>query len=422
MRLEDDMDNPGTETRTQWGHLSLLVGVGIVAAFQIGKAPPVLSLLRTDLGLTLFMAGWVLSAFNILGAFMAPVAGAISDWLGHRRLVLFGLGCMAVSSLVGSFAHHPSLLLETRFFEGLGYVFIIVSAPGLILKVVNHQDMRVAFGVWGSFMPAGGAIMMILAPILVAGFGWRGMWRINAVFLFAFMIWLAWTTRDLTVRNSQGKFSPQKLFNDIWLTLKTPGPVLLALCFGTYGFQFLVVMGFLPTLLIEEQGLNQGVAAVLTAIALAVNAPGNLLGGWFLQRGVDRWILIAIASTTMGICAFGIFSGSITLLFRYMASVVFMGIGGILPAAVIYGAVAHAPSRELVATSNGILMQGAQIGLLTGPPIVAAVVSYKGDWQIASWVLAIVALIGVGLSLALRSLEKRRSKAVGLAVGSGKAN
>jgi len=416
------MDNPGTETRTQWGHLSLLVGVGIVAAFQIGKAPPVLSLLRTDLGLTLFMAGWVLSAFNILGAFMAPVAGAISDWLGHRRLVLFGLGCMAVSSLVGSFAHHPSLLLETRFFEGLGYVFIIVSAPGLILKVVNHQDMRVAFGVWGSFMPAGGAIMMILAPILVAGFGWRGMWRINAVFLFAFMIWLAWTTRDLTVRNSQGKFSPQKLFNDIWLTLKTPGPVLLALCFGTYGFQFLVVMGFLPTLLIEEQGLNQGVAAVLTAIALAVNAPGNLLGGWFLQRGVDRWILIAIASTTMGICAFGIFSGSITLLFRYMASVVFMGIGGILPAAVIYGAVAHAPSRELVATSNGILMQGAQIGLLTGPPIVAAVVSYKGDWQIASWVLAIVALIGVGLSLALRSLEKRRSKAVGLAVGSGKAN
>ena len=84
MRLEHDMNHFGAETRTQWSRLFLLVGVGMVAAFQIGKVPPVLPLLRTDLGLTLLLAGWVLSAFNILGAFLAPVAGAISDWLGHR--------------------------------------------------------------------------------------------------------------------------------------------------------------------------------------------------------------------------------------------------------------------------------------------------------------------------------------------------
>jgi len=402
------MKHLGSETRTQWGRLFLLVGVGVAAAFQIGKAPPVLPLLRTELGLTLFLAGWVLSAFNILGAFVAPVAGSISDWLGHRRLILFGLGCMALSSPAGSFALGPSLLLETRFFEGLGYIFIIVSVPSLMIKVVHYRDIRVAFGVWGSFMPAGGAMMMLLAPILTAGFGWRGMWRINAALLFAFMLWLAWTTRDLTGRRGRGGFSFQKLLKDIWLTLKTPGPVLLALCFGSYGFQFLVVMGFLPTLLIEGQGLKQGLSAVLSAIALAFSVPGNLLGGWLLQRGVKRWILIAAASATMGVCAFGIFSGSIHLVFRYMAGVVFMGVGGILPAAVIHGAVALAPSRELVATSNGILMQGAQIGLLVGPPLVAAAVSRKGTWQIAPWVLALVALVGVGLSVALRSLEKQR--------------
>ncbi|MEJ2726443.1 MAG: MFS transporter, partial [Deltaproteobacteria bacterium] len=325
------MDLLGSETRTQWGRLILLVGVGIVAAFQIGKAPPALPLLRTDLGLTLFLAGWVLSAFNFMGALAAPVAGAVSDWFGHRRLILFGLGIMAVSSFVGSFARGPSLLLGTRFLEGLGYIIIIVSAPGLIIKVVNRQDMRVVFGIWGSFMPAGGAIMMILAPILIAGFGWRGMWRINAGLVFAFMTWLAWTTRDLAGGKSQDKLSSIKLLNDIRLTLKTPGPVLLALCFGLYGFQFLTVLGFLPTLLFEEAGLDQGLASVLTAIALAVSVPGNLLGGWLMQRGAKRWTLIATASMTMGLCAFGIFSGSTSFLFRYTAAVVFMGIGGILP-------------------------------------------------------------------------------------------
>ncbi|HOP46020.1 MAG TPA: MFS transporter [Desulfobacteraceae bacterium] len=400
-----EMDDFGIERRTQWGRLFLLVGVGIVAAFQIGKAPPVLSMLRKELGLTLVLAGWVLSAFNIMGTLIAPVAGAIADWLGHRLLVIFGLGCMAVSSAIGSFSQGPSLLLVTRFFEGLGYTFMVVSVPGLILRVVNQRDSRVAFGFWGSFMPAGGAMMMILAPLLISVFGWRGMWLINGVLLFAFIIWVAYATRDLSVRKNKDRFSLQRLLINIWLTVKTPGPILLALCFGTYGFQLLVVMGFLPTLLIEQQGMNQGVASVLTAIALSVSVPGNLLGGWLLQRGIKRWILIAVASVTMGICSFGIFSGSVNILIRYMASIVFMGISGMLPTAVIFGAVAHAPSRELVATSNGILIQGAQFGLLTGPPIVAAAVSHSGDWGIAPWVLAIVALIGVGLSLCLRPLE-----------------
>ncbi|MEJ2726638.1 MAG: hypothetical protein P8175_18790 [Deltaproteobacteria bacterium] len=85
-----------------------------------------------------------------------------------------------------------------------------------------------------------------------------------------------------------------------------------------------------------------------------------------------------------------------------------MGIGGILPPTVIHGAIAHAPSLELVATSNGILMQGVQTGQLVGPALVAAAVSYKGDWQIAAWVLSVIALIAVGLSFSLRSLEKEK--------------
>jgi predicted MFS family arabinose efflux permease len=408
MQSENSIDDSEGGMRTQWSRLFLLVGVGMAAAFQIGKAPPVLPLLRMDLGLSLFMAGWVLSAFNVTGAIMSPGAGAITDWLGHRRLLLSGLACMALSSMAGSYAPNATFLLLTRFFEGLGYVFVIVSVPGLILKVVHHKDMRIAFGVWSAFMPAGGATMMILAPVLVAGFGWRGMWRINAGLLFAFMIWLAWATRHLPGDDTRGKTPGHHLLHDIRVTVMSPGPVLIALCFGSYAFQFLVVFGFLPTLLIEVQGLKQGMAAVLSAIALASSVPGNLLGGWLLQRKVKGWILIAAGSMTMGLCSFGIFSGGASLLFRYAACVVFMCIGGIIPAVLIHGSVAYAPSPDLVSTSNGLMFQGAQIGLLAGPPLVAAVVSRQGHWQSAPWIMAAVALIGVVLSLGLRSIEKRR--------------
>ena len=54
-------------------------------------------------------------------------------------------------------------------------------------------------------------------------------------------------------------------------------------------------------------------------------------------------------------------------------------------------------------------MQGAQTGLLAGPPMVAAAVSHRGGWQIAPWVLLVVSLLAVGLSLGVRFLEKRKT-------------
>ncbi len=393
---------------TDWGRIFLFFAAGVVAAFQVGKAPPVLSLLRMDLGLSLVMAGWVLSATSILGAFTAPAAGAISDRLGHRRMMSFGLGCSALGSLMGSFAPTTAVLLGSRFLEGVGFIGIAVSAPGLILQVTRKSDVRMAFGVWGSFMPAGAATMMLLAPFLVDFSGWRGLWQINAVIPFTFAILLALVTRDLDSHVIRRRNPPNHLIKDIWLTVKTPGPLLLALCFAAYGFQFVVVTGFLPTLLIEEHGVTQVRAALLSAIVVAINAPGNLFGGWLLQRGIKRWHLVAVANLISGLCCLGIYKTGMSLPSTFLLCLVFSGIGGMFPAAALHGAVVHAPAPELVATTQGLLLQGGQLGLLTGPPIVAAVVSHTGLWQSASWVLMAAALLVVALSFGLGAVERRR--------------
>ena len=393
---------------TDWGRVFLFFAAGVVAAFQTGKAPPVLPLLRTDLGLSLVMAGWVLSATSILGAFTAPAVGAVSDWLGHRRMVSFGLGCGALGSLMGSFATTTAVLLGSRFLEGIGYISIAVSAPGLILQVTRKSDVRIAFGVWGSFLPAGASSMMLLAPFLVNLFGWRGLWRINAAVPFTFAILLALATRGLDCHVTPRKNPLKNLIKNIWLTVKTPGPLMLALCFAAYAFQFVVVTGFLPTLLIEVHGVTQVRAAILTAIVVALNAPGNLLGGLLLQKGIKRWHLVAVANLISGLCCLGIYKTGMPLPSMFLFCLVFSGVGGMFPAAALHGAAVNAPTPELVATSQGLLLQGAQVGLLTGPPIAATVVSNTGHWQSASWVLMSAALLVVVLSFGLGAEERRR--------------
>ena len=404
-KLKQDED---ARTSTDWGRVFLFFAAGVVAAFQVGKAPPVLPLLRIEMGLSLVMAGWVLSATSILGAFTAPGVGAISDWLGHRRMMSFGLACSALGSFTGSFATTSVVLLGSRFLEGIGYILIAVSAPGLILQVTRKSDVRIAFGVWGSFLPAGASTMMLLAPFLVDLFGWRGLWRINAVIPISFAILLALATRGLNSQVTRRRNPLKNLIKDIWLTMKTPGPLLLGLCFAAYGFQFVVVTGFLPTLLFEEHGVTQVRAAVLSAIVVAVNALGNLLGGWLLQKGVKRWHLVAVANLISGLCCLGIYKAGMPLSSTFLLCLVFSGVGGMFPAAALHGAAVNAPTPELVATSQGLLLQGAQVGLLTGPPIAATVVSRTGNWQSASWVLMAAALLVVALSFVLGAVERRK--------------
>jgi nitrate/nitrite transporter NarK len=278
----------------------------------------------------------------------------------------------------------------------------------LILQVTRKSDERIAFGVWGSFFPMGASTMMLLAPFLVDFFGWRGLWRINAVLPFTFAILLALATRGLDSRVTRRRNPLKNLVKDIWLTLKTPGPLLLGLCFAAYGFQFVVVTGFLPTLLIEEHGVTPAMAAILSAFVVAMNVPGNLVGGGLLQKGLKRWHLVAGPNLITGLCCFGIYKSGMPLPYAYLLCLVFSGIGGIFPAAALHGAAVNAPTPELVATSQGLLLQGAQLGLLTGPPIAATVVSRTGDWQSASWVLMAVALIVVALSFVLGTVERRR--------------
>jgi cyanate permease len=149
-------------------------------------------------------------------------------------------------------------------------------------------------------------------------------------------------------------------------------------------------------LLFEEHGVTQTRAAILSAIVVAVNAPGNLLGGWLLQKGIKRWHLVAVANSISGLCCLGIYKTGMPLPPMVLLCLVFSGVGGMFPAAALHGAAVTAPTPELVATSQ-----------VTGPPIVATVVLRTGHWQSASWVLMAAALLVVALSFVLRAVERR---------------
>jgi MFS family permease len=401
--------SPISTESTPWALVLLLVGAGVVSAFQVGKAPPMLFSIRSELGMSLFLAGWILSIFNIIGFFLGSIAGAVSDGFGHRRLLLGGMCLQAAGSLAGSFAPGPLFLLSARAMEGLGFLAVVVAAPALVAQLTSPKDLRLALSLWSCFLPAGASVIMLSVPLVNLGLGWRGLWQINAAFLTAYAVILLKGTAILKRRRGAAGGTRGDLWRDLRLTVTSAGPVLLASIFTTYALQWLAVMGFLPTLLIEEYGMPPGRASVLTAVMVAMNVPGNLMGGWLLQRGFRRWKLIAFASAAMGLCTLAIYSPGLPFFARYLGCLAFSGVGGLLPASTIGGAPIYAPSSKQLATTNGLIMQGGQFGQVLGPPVLALLVS-AGGWKSAPWLLCGSAAAGVVLSWGLAALEARRTR------------
>jgi DHA1 family inner membrane transport protein len=249
----------------------LIVGAGIVSAFQVGKAPTALAAVQADLALGLALASWLLSAFAIVGALFGIAIGVAVDHVGARRMVLGGLLLQGAGSAVGAFAGAAPLLLLTRAIEGVGFLTVTVAAPTLIVGVARPRDLGRAVAVWGTFMPVGMTVVMLGAPLLTV-IGWRGYWLVNAAVLIGYAVLLAYGTRSIPTAAAQRR----SIADDLRQTTAAGGPWLLAGLMAAFSAAFFAVFGFLPSILSDRLAVGPTAGSLMAAAAVAVNALGNL--------------------------------------------------------------------------------------------------------------------------------------------------
>src|SRR5690348_8037080 len=94
----------GEFARTSWLLVWTLIFAGVVAAFQVGKAPIAIPLLRQELGLSLTFASWIIGIYAIVGAVAGLPSGLLINLLGARRSVVIGLLVIGTASCAGGAA------------------------------------------------------------------------------------------------------------------------------------------------------------------------------------------------------------------------------------------------------------------------------------------------------------------------------
>lgn len=388
--------------RTRWRAAVVALLLGVIAAIYIGKLPPAIPALRAEFALSLAQSGWMVSAFNTLGMVASIFMGLFAARLGAWHLCLAGLALMAGGGMVGAFAPGAEWLLASRFLEGAGFLSIVVAAPGLIMLSTAVADRRRVFSFWGAYMPAGTTLGMLIAPLLIQASGWRALWLATVACALLALALLASLRHDYRL--------PADALRPTWSAsaapLKKPGPWWLSFAFGCYAFNYYAIMVWLPTFMVGERQTPLGVASLLTALMVAANIPGNILGGVLLQRGLARGTNVCIAGIATAITCAVAFAPGLPDWARYLGCVAFSFTVGVLPGSVMSAAQTHARTPAQVGTVQGMINQGSNLGQFASPLLVTAVVGVGMAWDRMLVLLLITSALIVASGLVIRAIER----------------
>jgi MFS family permease len=388
---------------TNWPAVWVIFAGGLAAGSYMTKVPPAIPAMRADLGLTLIESGWVQTMLYTIGALAGVFFGAIADRFGPKRIALAGLALMVVGGLLGAAAPGYALLLASRFLEGVGFMLFVVSAAPLIAASTLPADRATAFSLWSSYMPTGGTLALLLAPVALAGFGWRGLWLALAACAALCAVLVA---RSVPQAQSGGGIGSLRLLAE---SILRPGSLALCLGFVCYVGQWNSLMTWLPTYVVEERGASQSAAALLLAAYVAINILGNQLGGVLLRLGVPRWAVMAGGAAAMGITGAGLLSSAADGV-RIGCALAFSVLGGVIPAAVFSGTAVHAKTQQHIGTTNGMVTQSSHLSQFVIPILIAWVASRAGGWEASLWVILTLAAVGVVAGYAVGHFERRLAK------------
>jgi DHA1 family inner membrane transport protein len=383
---------------TNWRRVGLLIGAGLLTACQVGKAAISVPGLRQDLAISLAEASWVVGTYGALGAAAGVIAAILVTWASTRTALAGGLVLIAVGSASGALANSLPQILTARVTEGCGYLAVVIAAPALLNRIVAPQDRNTTFALWGTYMPLGTAFMMLVGPLAMGG-GWRLLWLVNSALVLVYAIILMGALprqEQAGPAQSRTGFLPS-----LALVVTSPGPVLLALAFGTYTFQYFALTNLFPTLLVDRMGLSIADAGTLSALVVLANAFGNISAGGLMRFGVPLWATAATGFAAVGLLSFGVFSSLPTAWVCFFAAVS-LAVSGTIPASIFAGTAALAPAPYLIPITLGFIMQASNLGQLLGPVALGGWIERVG-WSSGSVVFALVGTAGLAIALALRA-------------------
>lgn len=354
--------------------------------------------IEADLGLdraTLSTAG---ALTQVASGLAQPIVGSLATTFGARPVMMTSVALMAVGGFGLASADQPwQLYLFAGILPGVGFAGASHIPAAVLLARWFDRRLGLATGIVSSALPAGSALFVPIAAVLIPSLGWRATYVVLGLVLAATALPVLWAFarepgRSSAVGPDDG--APRAgVGRDVWL---------VGVGFFGCGFTDQFVALHLIALA-TEAGLDPVQAAISLSVLLLAGivgsvasgpvadrlSPALLLAGQYLARAAVLPLLLLIGSG-IGVWALGAFVFVFGL--TYIAN--------------------QAPGARLVRDRYGVRSVGPLMGRLSlahqigggvGIAVGGASVALAGGYGPAIVMAAFVALAGGLLQLLIRS-------------------
>ncbi|MEU8382232.1 MFS transporter, partial [Streptosporangium sp. NPDC048865] len=145
--------------------------------------------ITTDLNAGATQMLWILDVYSLVLAGLLVSAGALSDRLGRRRVLLFGCALFGVASAAAAYAPSAEALIAARVLMGIGGATIMPSTLAIVRSVFEEpRERTLAIGLWSAMAAAGAAVGPILGGVLLERFWWGSVFLVNVPILLVLLV------------------------------------------------------------------------------------------------------------------------------------------------------------------------------------------------------------------------------------------
>jgi EmrB/QacA subfamily drug resistance transporter len=125
------------------------------------------------------LLSWVLDGYFVVIAALLVPAGGLADRFGHKRVFLWGLGLVTLTSLLSAVAPSLEALIAFRVLQGAGAAAIAPTSLAIILDSFPSEKRATGVGLWGAAAAAAAATGPTLGAALVELDSWRLVFLVN---------------------------------------------------------------------------------------------------------------------------------------------------------------------------------------------------------------------------------------------------
>ncbi|HZH19969.1 MAG TPA: MFS transporter, partial [Geodermatophilus sp.] len=158
---------------TTVGGLVAVFLLGLSALLTIYATQPLLPELAADLGVPATGAAWTVSATALGVAVAAPFAGAVSDRLGRKRVMLAAIAATVLATLACAAAPGLAALLAARTAQGLAIPFVFAVAVAYVAEEVAGPRAAAVNALYVSGTAFGGFLGRFVSGAVAEPLGWR---------------------------------------------------------------------------------------------------------------------------------------------------------------------------------------------------------------------------------------------------------